>query len=163
MRIVVTEQEAGRRVDQLVAARLGVSRTQARKLAAAGRVRRGRIRLDKGDFVSAGDELELDDAELDPSARPDPSLALTVRHEDDALLVVDKPVGVPSHPLASGELGCVANALIARYPDMLHVGYDSRQAGLAFDGDVYDGLAARTLAPSDLQSAQEHLRILSGL
>lgn len=40
---------------------------------------------------------------------------------------------------------------------------NSRQAVLAFDGDVYDGLAARTLAPSDLEWAQQHLRILSGL
>lgn len=40
---------------------------------------------------------------------------------------------------------------------------NSRQAVLAFDGDVYDGLQARNLKPSDLDWAQEHLCILSGL
>ena len=40
---------------------------------------------------------------------------------------------------------------------------NSRQAVLAFDGDVYGGLAARTLQPEDLAWAQEHLCILSGL
>jgi hypothetical protein len=40
---------------------------------------------------------------------------------------------------------------------------NSRQAVLAFDGDVYDGLQARQLAPADLDWAQQHLRILSGL
>jgi cytoplasmic iron level regulating protein YaaA (DUF328/UPF0246 family) len=40
---------------------------------------------------------------------------------------------------------------------------NSRQAVLAFDGDVYDGLQARELAPGDLDWAQQHLRILSGL
>ena len=40
---------------------------------------------------------------------------------------------------------------------------NSRQAVLAFNGDVYDGLEARTLAPSDFEWAQSHLRILSGL
>ncbi|HEX7890988.1 MAG TPA: peroxide stress protein YaaA [Ramlibacter sp.] len=40
---------------------------------------------------------------------------------------------------------------------------NSRQAVLAFDGDVYDGLQARQLAPADLEWAQQHLRILSGL
>lgn len=40
---------------------------------------------------------------------------------------------------------------------------NSRQAVLAFDGDVYDGLQARTLRPADLDWAQEHLCILSGL
>ena len=32
-----------------------------------------------------------------------------------------------------------------------------KQAVLAFDGDVYDGLAAKTLEPADLDWAQEHL------
>jgi cytoplasmic iron level regulating protein YaaA (DUF328/UPF0246 family) len=40
---------------------------------------------------------------------------------------------------------------------------NARQAILAFDGDVYDGLQARTLQPSDLDWAQQHLRMLSGL
>ena len=40
---------------------------------------------------------------------------------------------------------------------------NSRQAVLAFDGDVYDGLQARTLKPTQLAWAQEHLCILSGL
>jgi cytoplasmic iron level regulating protein YaaA (DUF328/UPF0246 family) len=34
---------------------------------------------------------------------------------------------------------------------------------LAFDGDVYDGLAAKTLSADDLDFAQQHVRILSGL
>lgn len=40
---------------------------------------------------------------------------------------------------------------------------NSRQALLAFNGDVYEGLDARTLAPQDLDWAQSHVAILSGL
>jgi cytoplasmic iron level regulating protein YaaA (DUF328/UPF0246 family) len=40
---------------------------------------------------------------------------------------------------------------------------NARQAVLAFDGDVYDGLQARQLQPGELEWAQQHLRILSGL
>ncbi|WP_434515834.1 peroxide stress protein YaaA [Dechloromonas sp. ARDL1] len=40
---------------------------------------------------------------------------------------------------------------------------NAKQAVLAFDGDVYDGLAARTLGADDLDFAQQHVRILSGL
>lgn len=40
---------------------------------------------------------------------------------------------------------------------------NSRQAILAFDGDVYDGLQARSLSAEDLAWAQEHVCILSGL
>jgi len=42
-------------------------------------------------------------------------------------------------------------------------GRNSRQAVLAFDGDVYDGLQARRMGSAELEWAQQHLRILSGL
>ena len=40
---------------------------------------------------------------------------------------------------------------------------NARQAALAFDGDVYGGLDARSLAAADLAWAQDHVCILSGL
>ena len=40
---------------------------------------------------------------------------------------------------------------------------NARQAVLAFDGDVYDGLNARSLDDADLEWAQAHLCMLSGL
>jgi len=40
---------------------------------------------------------------------------------------------------------------------------NSKQAVLAFNGDVYEGLDAKTLQPADLAWAQEHVCILSGL
>ena len=40
---------------------------------------------------------------------------------------------------------------------------NAKQAALAFNGDVYDGLVAKTLSGDDLSWAQDHLCILSGL
>ena len=40
---------------------------------------------------------------------------------------------------------------------------NAKQAVLAFDGDVYDGLAAPSLTAAQLDRAQKHLRILTGL
>ncbi|MBS0552982.1 MAG: peroxide stress protein YaaA [Proteobacteria bacterium] len=40
---------------------------------------------------------------------------------------------------------------------------NAKQAVLAFNGDVYEGLSATTLSDTDLAWAQDHLRILSGL
>jgi cytoplasmic iron level regulating protein YaaA (DUF328/UPF0246 family) len=42
-------------------------------------------------------------------------------------------------------------------------GKNSKQAVLAFNGDVYDGLEAKSLKPKDLEWAQDHVCILSGL
>ena len=40
---------------------------------------------------------------------------------------------------------------------------NAKQAVLAFNGDVYEGLDAKTLKAADLAWAQEHVCILSGL
>lgn len=40
---------------------------------------------------------------------------------------------------------------------------NARPAVFAFNGDVYEGLAAKSLSPAQLVYAQAHLRILSGL
>ena len=52
---------------------------------------------------------------------------------------------------------------IARYADWTISTAGARQAALAFNGDVYGGLDARTMKPKALAWSQEHLRILSGL
>ena len=46
-------------------------------------------------------------------------------------------------------------------PEFTHE--NARPAVLAFNGDVYEGLNAQTLKPKDLQWAQDHVAILSGL
>lgn len=54
---------------------------------------------------------------------------------------------------------------VTRYADW-HLPFtpeNAKQALLAFNGDVYEGLAAATLAPEGLAWCQQHLRILSGL
>jgi uncharacterized protein len=52
-----------------------------------------------------------------------------------------------------------------RYADWsprFHTG-NAKQAVLAFNGDVYEGFNARTLSAADLDYAQQHVRVLSGL
>lgn len=44
-----------------------------------------------------------------------------------------------------------------------HTAHNSRAAVLAFNGDVYEGLDARSLDEATLRRAQQRLRILSGL
>jgi uncharacterized protein len=41
--------------------------------------------------------------------------------------------------------------------------HNAKQAVLAFNGDVYEGLNAKTLSSADLDYAQSHVRVLSGL
>lgn len=139
------------RVDKLVAAHAGgASRRRVAALFAAGHVRvDGRV-AQKGQIVAAGATIEVaaqpaSDADLRPV--PEPGLVLPVLFEDAALVVVDKPAGMPSHPLRPGETGTAANALVAHHPACADAGEDTREAGLVhrLDTDTSGVLvAART-------------------
>ena len=59
----------------------------------------------------------------------------------------------------------LAKLNVQRYKDWSAspTGDHARPAMLAFNGDVYDGLDAKSLGAQDLQWAQQHVAILSGL
>jgi hypothetical protein len=52
---------------------------------------------------------------------------------------------------------------VTRYAQWSGASAEARQAAYAFNGDVYDGLDARTLTPKQVTWLQEHVRLLSGL
>ncbi|MEC5160317.1 MULTISPECIES: peroxide stress protein YaaA [unclassified Janthinobacterium] len=70
-------------------------------------------------------------------------------------------------PAEVGSLMGISDALsalnVARYASWTPNLDQARQAVMAFNGDVYAGLDARTLKPAQLDYAQARVRILSGL
>ncbi|MRD73603.1 peroxide stress protein YaaA [Rhodocyclus tenuis] len=98
-----------------------------------------------------------------------PPLALTPTAPaflDEARLLVERLRAMSPAQLGSlmGISDTLASLNATRFADW---GSDSASTALpavfAFNGDVYEGLAARSLSADDLQFAQRHLRILSGL
>lgn len=147
LELVVGEAEAGRRLDVVLVERVeGMSRARARRFTEEGKVRVNGRRARKARSLHVGDRITLSElpAPADFPAAPDPTLPLVVLREDLYLVVVDKPAGAPSHPLAPGEGGTVAGALVARYPEMAGVGYAEREPGLVhrLDTDTSGALLA---------------------
>jgi 23S rRNA pseudouridine1911/1915/1917 synthase len=146
------EDDAGQRVDVVLARRVPeLSRARAKALIEAGAVRVGGRRVKKSHAVAAGDRVTLESlpAPVDFYASPDPDLQLEVLFENQGYVIVDKPAGVASHPLKEGELGTLAGALVARYPEMRDVGYSKREPGILhrLDNDTSGAmLAARDQA-----------------
>ena len=53
---------------------------------------------------------------------PDPKVEFGVVHEDEHVIIVDKPPGLVVHPGAGNMTGTLANGLLARFPDIEDVG-----------------------------------------
>jgi 23S rRNA pseudouridine1911/1915/1917 synthase len=77
--------------------------------------------------VAEGDEIEVD---VGPDAGPivvaDPSVPVPVVHEDDDVVIVDKPPGLVVHPGAGHASGTLVHGLLARYPELAQVGEPDR-------------------------------------
>ncbi len=139
------------------------SRRLVRTLIDEGAVRVDGRRVRKGTVVAAGATVTV--PELPSAVAPEPSLAVPVVYEDDALVVLDKPGGMPGHALDPRERGTVAGFLLARHPELATVG-DPLAAGLVHRLDTGTSgllLAARTPAAWDaLRAALRGRRVEKG-
>lgn len=100
--VLVPEGLEGERVDTTIARLFGLSRTKAADLAAGGHVSVNQVDVGKSERVSSGDMLEVTLPVVDESptlkviAEPVPGMSII--HDDDHIVVVDKPAGVAAHP-----------------------------------------------------------------
>jgi len=96
----VPEGLDGERVDAGLARLLGLSRSRVADIAAGGGVELDGRAVGKADRLTAGSWLQV--AVPAPPAAPavvvEPVPGMVVVHDDDDLVVVDKPVGVAAHP-----------------------------------------------------------------
>jgi len=126
----------GQRLDLWVGEALGLSRARLKRLFDARGVRVAGKVAKKGDKVRAGLEVAVALEEEQLAATASTDLPLHLLHEDAWLLAVEKPSGVPSHPLKPGEVGTVANALVARFPECQGASDDPREGGVCHRLDV---------------------------
>ncbi|MGL4239997.1 MAG: RluA family pseudouridine synthase [Beijerinckiaceae bacterium] len=118
---IIDEALAGQRLDKALAQLApDLSRTRIQAIAAEGHVSvNGRPETTMSRKLAAGDVVAL--------VRPDPvdptplgeDIPLVVVHEDQDLIVIDKPAGLVVHPAGGHETGTLVNALIAHCGDSL--------------------------------------------
>jgi 23S rRNA pseudouridine1911/1915/1917 synthase len=120
-RVRVGDADAGRRVDQVLAAALPqLSRSRVQALIRDGRLSDGDATLaDPAMRVKAGQELRLEVPSAAPARPQAQALGLDVVYEDDQLIVIDKPAGLVVHPAPGNPDGTLVNALIAHCGDSL--------------------------------------------
>jgi 23S rRNA pseudouridine1911/1915/1917 synthase len=115
----VSEADSDVRLDLLVAGRLGLSRTQAATLIAGNAVTvsapGGSARSERASYKARRGETVTVVVPPAPGRDVLPEdIPLSVVHEDEHLIVVDKPPGMVVHPAPGNWSGTLVNALLGR-------------------------------------------------
>jgi 23S rRNA pseudouridine1911/1915/1917 synthase len=120
-KVVVAGQDAGARLDRVLAARIAdLSRSRLKALILAGEVAiGGRTIRDPGHHVNVGDSITVGIPPAEPALPGPEDIPLKVVFEDDDIIVIDKPKGLVVHPAAGNWTGTLVNALIAHCGDSL--------------------------------------------
>ena len=117
----VPAEEAGARLDAFLAARVeGVSRSTLKRVIDDGEVLVGGRAAKPSHKLKAGERVEVELPAPPPSEIEPEEMALDLLHEDDEVVVVNKPAGLVVHPAAGVPSGTLANALafhFARLPE----------------------------------------------
>ncbi len=96
----VPESLDGERLDAAMARLFGFSRSRAAELIAAGNVSVDGRSAAKSDRVHPGAQLDVEIPAMVDSVAvvPETVEGISIIHDDDAIVVIDKPVGVAVHP-----------------------------------------------------------------
>lgn len=156
-RILVGRELEGARIDVALARGLDISRAAARRLLAEGGARlapasrdredgapapeeafRPLTLSDKGSVLEVGQEFEVA-AFRSPSeqrAIAAPDLGLTVLASGEGWMALDKPAGLPVHPLRADERDTVLGFVAAQRPEVHGIGEGGLRSGIVHRLDV---------------------------
>jgi 23S rRNA pseudouridine1911/1915/1917 synthase len=146
--------EAGERLDAFLASHIeGWSRARLQRLIEDGDVLVNTREVKASYKLRAGDTIEV---ELTPAPTTEfvpEDIPLTVVHEDDDLIIVNKPAGMIVHPAAGAPSGTLANALAFHFQQL------STSGGAARPGIVHrlDKGTSGLLIVAKTEAAHENL------
>ncbi len=117
--LTAATEHAGVRLDAFLSADGALTRSQAARLIAEGRVRVNGKPAAKSARLSGGETITVDVPQLRETALPPQDIPLDVVYEDDDVIVVNKPTGLVVHPAPGHPDGTLVNALLHHCGDSL--------------------------------------------
>src|SRR4051794_15327410 len=115
LEVIVEGDEGFARLDRVLALRRPeLSRSRLKALILAGQVTvKGAPIRDPAYHVAKGDTITIDVPEAVAAEPAGEAITLDIVHEDDDIIVINKPKDLVVHPAAGHETGTLVNALIA--------------------------------------------------
>ena len=117
--LTAATEHAGVRLDAFLSADGALTRSQAARLIAEGRVRINGKPAATSARLSGGETVTVDVPQLRETALPPQDIPLDVVYEDDDVIVVNKPTGLVVHPAPGHPDGTLVNALLHHCGDSL--------------------------------------------
>lgn len=118
----VSSEEAGERLDLVLAARIGISRAQAKRWIDATKVSRNEKPCRASDRVQLGDQISATAPPVLPTELRPEAIPLDVLFEDEDLIVLNKPAGLVVHPAPGHSTGTLVHALLHHCRDLSGIG-----------------------------------------
>ncbi|MFA7159043.1 MAG: RluA family pseudouridine synthase [Kiritimatiellia bacterium] len=123
----VEGEDAGTRLDIWLARRMeGLSRSRIQKLIREGLITLNRRPAKESRKIRPGETAEVS---LPPPRQVElkaEEIPLDIIHEDDSVIIVNKPAGMVVHPAAGHDSGTLVNALLYRCPKLEGIGGEMR-------------------------------------
>ena len=129
--LTAATEHAGVRLDAFLSADGALTRSQAARLIAEGRVRVNGKPAAKSARLSGGETVTVDVPQLRETALPPQDIPLDVVYEDDDVIVVNKPTGLVVHPAPGHPDGTLVNALLHHCGDSLSGIGGEKRPGIA--------------------------------
>ena len=124
---IVSEDQAGERLDVLAAAAAEITRSRAGALIKDGLVLVNGIAQTKAGFkVKSGDAVSVTLPEAEPSRVEAQDIDIDILYQDEDLAVVYKPSGMVVHPAAGNPDGTLVNALLRHLDHLSGIGGEIR-------------------------------------
>ncbi|MDU3273739.1 RluA family pseudouridine synthase [Varibaculum cambriense] len=147
VRLLLPESAQGKRLDQVLAAELGISRSLVAKLIKQNEVKVNGVVSRKSAEVARGDQVEVLLPDASPKTLETPA-PLPILYQDADIVVVNKPVGMAAHTAPGWEGPTVVGALLAAGAEIVTSGPAERK-GIVHRLDVGTS-GAMVVAKSEL-------------
>lgn len=133
MKLVVSNIQSYTRIDKFLAREffsLGLTRGEIiRNIRKGNALVNGKV-VKPSYILKENDELDLSIEKEATGLVPNAQIVLDIIHQDENIIVINKPAGLQVHPSPVEKINTLANALVAQFPEIKSVNDDSKDSEL---------------------------------